>query len=193
MTEHREASLTLGIFSDRAAAESARKALERAGVAGDEITVISPDRADARALAAITGLNPGEWQEHLDELDASLVLVTSAARQPEIETLLRAQGAREVVGGTSLAQPPATPAPPADRPEPAIAARIRPGMLVMSAERREVGRVDRIERGSIHITRPLRRDVWVPLTAVADVIEQWVVLRLPFSEVDLPASFLLER
>ena len=183
----------LGIFSDGAAAESARKALERAGVAGDEITLISPEHADARALAAMTGISPGEWQEHLDELDASLVLVTSVARQPEIETPLRAQGAREVVGGTSLSQPLAAPPPHVDWPEPASAARIRPGMMVMSAERREIGRVDRIERGSIHIKRPLRRDVWVPSTAVADVVEQWVILTLPFSEVDLPSSFLLKR
>ncbi len=194
MAEASEPGLVVGIFGDVAAAESARVALERAGIPKDGMTLISPEHADALALASLSGVSRGEWQEYLDELDGAFLLVRAGTRDQEIQRVLRAQGADDVISATSLSQPATPPAPHRmAQVAPALARRIRPGMMVVSAERREVGRIDRIEGESLHVNRPLGRDLWVPMSAVADVIEQWVVLSLPFDQVDLTSSFLLKH
>ena len=158
--------------------------------AGFQSETVKLSEVDVTTLAALTGTSSDEWQALIGTTAIALVLVSVGPQLAAVVRLLHEYGAREIVG--PAAQTITTPAPN-NRGASAGSFTIAPGMTVMSAERREVGRVKRVHRGVLLVDRPLRPDVWVPLTAVERVIESWVVLSLPFADVDVAASFLLKR
>ena len=61
---------------------------------------------------------------------------------------------------------------------------VREAMEVVGADGRRVGFVAAIRRDDILVDRPLRRDIYVPFSAVREVTGEQVVLRIPAAEVD---------
>jgi hypothetical protein len=187
MSAEPEATILVASFANAASAEDARVALERSGIDPDAVTIVQKGQLNGGALAALTGTSAGDWDASRAE---SLVLVSVNEDRRTAERILREQGAEDVLASAAtFAEPPiragsqAAPVPPP----------VEPGMTVMSADRREVGRVKELGNGAILVARPLRPDVWVPLTAVDHIVDQWVLLTIPFLEIDVAASFLLKH
>jgi hypothetical protein len=191
VTAEPEVAIVVGIFATAPAAEDARAALEGSGFGPDTVTVIAAANVDTRTLAAVTGTPAGEWEVTLAAAGQWLVLVSIEKRRGIVEQILRDHGAQEVLAGDPAVTEPTT-GIPMKRAEAAPPA-VEVGMTVMSADRREVGRVKKMNEGVMLVARPFRPDVWVPLTAVDRVVQHWVLLTIPFLEVDVAASFLLKR
>jgi hypothetical protein len=155
----------------------------------DTVSVVALRNVDTHTLSALTDSSPEEWDAHLASLGESLVLVSGTQARQAIERVLRQHGAREILASDDQFAAETTAEPEQQPPPPPV----EMGMTVMSSDHREVGRVKRIGKAAMLVARPLRPDVWVPFTAVDRSIERWVVLKLPFQDVDVPASLLLKH
>ena len=58
------------------------------------------------------------------------------------------------------------------------------GIPVIGSDRRTVGRLKTIERATILVDRPRRRDVYIPFEFIADVTREGIVLTIPAAQVD---------
>jgi hypothetical protein len=164
----------------------------KSGIDPESVTHVGPGHVETATLAALTGSSAADWDTYLAEPGGSLVLVSIGGRRAAVERLLREEGAEVVlVGDERLPHREAASAqatPPAE-----VASPVHVGMTVVSADRREVGTIKTVGRSAMLVARPVRPDVWVPLRAVDHVVQHWVLLTLPFLEVDVAASFLLKH
>jgi hypothetical protein len=60
----------------------------------------------------------------------------------------------------------------------------REGMAVLGADGVRVGRLKQIRLADVLVDRALRRDVYVPFEAIADVTSEGIVLTIPADQVD---------
>jgi hypothetical protein len=58
------------------------------------------------------------------------------------------------------------------------------GIPVIGSDRRTVGRLKTVERATILVDRPRRRDMYIPFEFIADVTRQGIVLTIPAAQVD---------
>ncbi|MDP8921485.1 MAG: DUF2171 domain-containing protein [Chloroflexota bacterium] len=187
-----DVGVVVGVFRAQAAAE----ALVRAGFAPEAVRLVELDSADAALLEELTEADRIDWQQELENLEGTLVIV-SERRRDEARSILAEHGAEDVAADDApvAAVPlPESSASGSDVGVPAITGRLRPDMLVVGSDYVRVGRIKRVEGRELLLDRrPVRRDAWVPLLAVDKLIGDWVVLTMPADRVDPMEPFMRPR
>ncbi len=196
MDSRDDVSMVVGVFRARARAQAAIEALIRSGFAPEAVRVVEPDPADADLLVELTEADRTEWEQELENLEGTLVIV-SDSRRDQARSILVDHGAQDVAANNDPMS-----AIPATEPNasggglgvPVIARRLRPNMLVVGSDYTLIGRIKRVEGRELLLDRrPMRRDVWVALTAVSKLIGDWVVLTMPADQVNPMEPFIQPR